>query len=251
MGGNEKVALPTAYVKILSNNKMAEGRILLDMGSQRTLISQDLVKKLELTPTAVVAVSIQGINSKESPQDYNIYDFHISTNEGLVKLDALAVKHLPLVTMPGLDKIISKLKNKGEKLADAELIKAKDGKVSVDILLGSDYYFNVVKDKGMVVYDKLRLLPSKLGLVAVGPYSAEGAVGSEDLTDHLTILNVSELTDNHDIFKNIDKVQQITLKNSWALVCPKNCRWTRHWPDCIAWIGRVGLNLMMILKNPL
>ena len=94
---------------------MVEGRILLDMGSQRTLISQDLVKKLELTPTAVVAVSIQGINSKESPQDYNIYDFQISTNEGLVKLDALAIKKLPLLTMPGLDKIVSKLKTKGEK----------------------------------------------------------------------------------------------------------------------------------------
>ena len=123
--------------------------------------------------------------------------------------------------------------------------------MSVDILLGSDYYFNVIKDKRMVVYDKLRLLPSKLGLVAVGPYSAESAVGSEDLTDHLTILNVSEFTDNHDIFKNIDNVQQIALKKSWALVCPKNCHWTRHWPDCIAWIGRGGLNLMMILKNPL
>ena len=53
------------------------------------------------------------------------------------------------------------------------------------------------------------MLPSKLGLVAVGPYNSysgsEGAVKSEDLTENsITVLKISEI-------HNVDQIQKNAL----------------------------------------
>ena len=92
-------------------------------------------------------------------------------------------------------------------LADANLKKCLDGQVQVEILVGSDYYFNLINDKPNEIIDNLRLLDSKLDKIAVGRYDSEVKnIGQNLFTVLRTSNNINTVHNN--LFLQIDSVKE-------------------------------------------
>ena len=99
---------------------------------------------------------------------HKTYPISIQTNDGVVNITAIAYDTLPTIQMPGYNKVINNLKNECNNLAKYPL---NSDVVSIELLLGCDYYYQLVENSKSKVFDTLTLMPTKIGRVACGPYN--------------------------------------------------------------------------------
>ena len=175
-GNSNKVALPTVVGQVYQKGGMVEINIFLDQGSQKTLVSKELIKKLKLQSCEKIQLAIQGINSKTKPEMYEVYEMFVKTNEGDVKIKAVGLDKLPSIQMPGYNKVMKNLKQNNSNLAKQQI--GNEGQIDINVLIGSDFYNDIIKNEKSTLVEKMRLMPSKLGLIPFGPYQISDNEGT-------------------------------------------------------------------------
>ena len=198
-------ALPFAMVQLVIKNQLADCKTLFDQGSQVTLISKKFVNHFNLRANGTKEMRICGVTGEGIRKSYKIYPISIQTNTGIIELNAMAYDNLPIIQMPGYNKVIHNLKLDCKDLAkypkNADL-------VEIELLIGCDYYFKLVENSVCKNYDTLTLIPTKIGKIACGPYNI---IKEKDFVDkfnqnfvysnflHNNISNACELYTKHNL----------------------------------------------------
>ena len=92
----------------------------------------------------------------------------VKTNKGDVKIKAVGLDKLPSIQMPGYNKVMKNLKQNNSNLAKQQI--GNEGQIDINVLIGSDFYNDIIKNEKSTLVEKMRLMPSKLGLIPFGPY---------------------------------------------------------------------------------
>ncbi|XP_065213364.1 uncharacterized protein LOC135840665 [Planococcus citri] len=198
-GTNKTVFLSTAVVEVKGKFGSELGRILIDLGSETTLITREFCTRAKLKiakndhPTILTGISNKSIelNSVTSCILRSRYsDFQIS-------IDAEVIDKIPYkVSRNNVQEII---KNFPHNFAESSTLPYDD----VDILLGSEYVEFVLAEKRYFV-DGLCLRDSPFG------YVISGALKSSLLAEKVSFcgLSNSELSAQFKRFVSIDEVSE-------------------------------------------
>ena len=209
------VALPTVWATVGQiNGTKANTHVLLDQGSQSSLISEKLARELKLKSLSSIMLSIQGINTNSGLKKHNVYEIFVETNEGDVNMKVIEMASLPCVNMPGYSDIAESLVNSGKDVADLNI---KTDNVKVDLLIGSDYYNEIIKNEKSEIFDTMRLLPSKMGYIPYGAYQTKN--GEHTSNNMLTVLKIGkniEIVVENEYKKNIEKNRILDPRESMA-----------------------------------
>ena len=149
-----------------------ETRIFFDCGSQRSFITEDLCKKLCLSPIGEETLSVCTFGTKETK------DFRSK----LVKLDVMTLKNRPMRikvnTIPCITHDMARNRLPFADAADYHSLQLADdyfseqGEYSIQLLIGNDYYFKFVLSERRPMKDGLFLVSTRLGWMLTG--SVEG-----------------------------------------------------------------------------
>ena len=172
----ERVLLQTAKVIVLAEDgSRISANLLLDSASQWTFMTDRLAKQLKLSSQQRESLLVSTFGGKR-PQclDTYVVKFTIATQENSPIV--LHANVLPQITGPIqrgtlLEKDLEFLKiiSPGQ-LADTIPETSKSTTETVDILVGSDYFWDVVEKERIILPSGLFLLSSKLGYILTGKY---------------------------------------------------------------------------------
>nr|XP_034833040.1 uncharacterized protein LOC117989737 [Maniola hyperantus] len=188
-------------------------RILLDSGSQRTYITREVAKQLNLPIEEESRLSIFTFGSK-TPQiiDSPIVKIKLltRTNETLL----LYANVVPYISqcVPYPDTELGHWENK--------TVLADDGSLSsrIDILIGNDYYHNVMKTGKLKIRENLYLVNSKLGWILSGETNLKPVDELSVITYFLscgeTKLNKPDLPLNNVDIKSLWDLESIGITDS-------------------------------------
>ena len=109
--------------------------------------------------------------------------------------------------MPGYNKIISNSRKECEYLARYP---QNSDVVEIELLLGCDYYYMLMKNSECKSYDTLTLMPTKIGRVACGPYNI---IKEQDSIDRYN----SNFVYSNFVYTNIDNACEIFTKSNLDL----------------------------------
>lgn len=164
------VLLQTAVTTVYGNTEQVRARIILDGGSQRSYVTNQLRSSLNLKRIRTDTVSIKTFGSSgESTQVCDVVELKIGTKQGeSVKLTALSV---PLICEPICGQPIEYAQRVFGYLSELELADTPEdtGSSAVDILIGSDYYWRFVTGRVRRGTSGPVAIHTKLGWVLSGP----------------------------------------------------------------------------------
>ena len=219
----ESVFMQTATTEVkhpTTGNAMTT-RILLDCGSQRTYISRSLANKLGLKPEKEEELKIVTFGSSQS----KVIKTHLTTvclklkNGEFMKIKASIVpvisgniqrKTLDISSMSELDYLVKSID-----LAD--ILPSKAESTTIDLLLGNDYYLDIVMSQKMEVLPGLYLLSSKLGWILAG------RAMSEDVEDanvpNMLMLTYGNYVTKTNIFQSVENQEKsdVDLQSFWDM----------------------------------
>ena len=165
---NKVCLLKTAVAKVTSQNRCIETNILLDEGSQRSFITEELACILGLQPYSKELITISPFGTKHPTcRHLNISRVTLLTRSGEELL--LSVLVVPFIATPfqnctSLD--LSELPHlQGLQLAHPF---SSDNEFAISLLVGADYYWNIVGDK-VICGSGPTAVESKLGYLLSGP----------------------------------------------------------------------------------
>ena len=158
-------ALPTATVLVSGNGERSYERALFDIGSQRSFISSDLARKLNLATVANVIVKVKPFGNEAFDLDCRIVRVVVRLGRTRTVVHAYEYTNTnSSINSPGLAKTVSFLASKGVKLADEGL--NSDKVDDVNLVIGVDYYSRFIK--GQRVFSNIELLNSSGGALIYG-----------------------------------------------------------------------------------
>ena len=166
----------TATVRNTPGNKSIPIRIILDSGSQRTYITEKLAESLQLKLCPPESVRVVTFGSDKPKQiKYRPTELQLTLKDGsLARIEASVVPHITgkISRVPLNSEDITFLKDEGwePKLADTLPTDSEDA--SIEMLIGNDYYFDLLLPRKMELGDGLSLFQSKLGWILGGRYLA-------------------------------------------------------------------------------
>ncbi|MES9974415.1 MAG: DUF1759 domain-containing protein [Candidatus Thiodiazotropha sp.] len=184
------VLLKTAIGPVSSGQTSIDANILLDEGAQRSFITTDLARKLELVPTGKEALSISGFgDARGNMREFPTATVYLQTEAETIPLDVLIVPDIavPLKTYPSNTKTMSHLK--GLKLAHPAM---NDGYFEIMMLIGADYYWAIVQDR-VVRGNGPTAVESKLGYLLSGPIDACNKSPATSMMNIMTAHSVEEV----------------------------------------------------------
>ena len=172
--GPYKVLLQTAatYAKGFNDSSPVPVRILLDSGSQRSYVTTALKERLKLAPLKTETLNLNTFgDDRFTKQRCDLVKLSLHGKEDTVEISALCFPKICSPLSASLD--VSRYPHlQGLDFADASIV---DGsQPNIDILIGSDFYFEVLTgevvrgDSGPVAVN------SKFGWVASGPTLERG-----------------------------------------------------------------------------
>jgi len=171
----ERVILQTAVAPVycVNGSTMISARILLDSASQRTFMTESFAKKLNLPVLHRETLSISTFGS-QGPQNIDTYVVNLTllTKEGSqLSLHANVLNQITAPIRRGplqeADLIFLQAITPSN-LADS--IPRSSELAPIDILVGSDYFWNIVGGERIVLPSGLLLLSSKLGYLLTGRF---------------------------------------------------------------------------------
>lgn len=161
--------LPTAVIEVSNpiTNKTTRVRALLDCGSQSSFITRSLIKKLSLNTNSIDALRVVGIGD-------NSLNNVIETCT--VKLSSINNSYNLKLTCMVLDKIVGDISKSHINLKNLNLpqkLPLADPQFycpgSIDLLIGSDMFWDIIGDKTRCIGDgKIKLRSSKFGWIVCG-----------------------------------------------------------------------------------
>jgi len=170
--GSSNVLLQIAKVKAIGRSSSKVARCLLDGGSESSFISHDLARELRLKVVARPSLSIETFGgSNSTPTPTNVYQTRLQSLQNpaiqfdmnLVGTTTIANKQHPTLSSLNLDSY-SHLHNLSFSDSLAE------GNPKVQILIGADYYFQLVDGKLIKgAPDQPSAISTAFGWVLSGP----------------------------------------------------------------------------------
>ena len=141
------VALPTFTAQVetsISDKSLASVSCLLDTAAQTSLISREVVDRLQIEPFKREYTTLVGFQmSRPIAKFYDVVRLKL-IKPGYaqnITISCLVVDKTPAVcNMVGICQLAKKLQKRGADIADARLLNQKRDVLKNDILLGSDYY---------------------------------------------------------------------------------------------------------------
>lgn len=176
LASGEQVILQTARTDISNSEQSAKksARILLDCGSQRTYISQKLASDLKLERKKTEIISVLTFGSKNSQEiETSVVELELSLKDGnSMKINANVVPQITgNIFRAPCDFKQHEFLWKNLMLADSI---PQDNELSeIDILIGNDYYMDIILPERIEVRPGLYLLGSKLGWILTGRFEGE------------------------------------------------------------------------------
>ena len=167
------VLLQTAKAMAVNvvSSKAAPVRILLDTGSQRTYITTRLKSRLNLSPVKSETLHLNTFGDERyTKQQCDVVNLRLQGSQGEIKISALCFPKICSAVSAKVN-IDNHVHLQGLELADMSI--AETGQQDIDVLIGSDYYFDIVS--GDVIRGCSGPVPvsSMFGWVLSGPTSAE------------------------------------------------------------------------------
>ena len=220
----ERVIIQTVTVDLKNGkdevNEIKQSvRILLDSGSQRTYISKDITDKLKLIPIDKNLLTIYTFGTtKPKCIETPVVEVTMILKSGLtMKIKANVVPNITgtIERTPFRSETIRQTL-KQYKLADT--IPVKKESCNIDLLIGNDYYVDIVSTKRIMLSDGLYLFGSKFGWILSGRTKNEYKAPKRDSLTMLTYSS-SEISTNFLGFSKTDDsiFNNSRLEDFWAL----------------------------------
>ena len=205
------ILLQTALANVSSphdRNHVLRVRIVMDSGSQRSYLTQRVKDRLSLPVTNEQRLSIAAFGSRRGqPRQCEVVRLIIATKSGInQELELLVVPHIcdPLTTQN-----TSTCSKKYDHIAHLNLADiSEDDTLEVDLLIGSDYYWQFVTGKTIRGSDGPVAIETTLGWVLSGPAQTTGVHGSSVSLTTTHTLRVEGITN-----RELDA----TLRRFWEL----------------------------------
>ena len=172
------VVLPTAKVNVQGSKGVVSARLVLDSGSQRTFVSESLVRRVGAEFLGSKRVSYAAFGGSKSDEDRGVYKLNVSgANLSRPTSHSFSAVQVPLICSPLSRPCVPS--NRLHGLAGLELADhfLEGDHLSVDILCGLDVFWSLVKPGGIQVSDGLVLLDSVFGWVLSGVVDSDGVQG--------------------------------------------------------------------------
>ena len=217
----EEVIMQTAMVEVVSpvDETSKNTRLLLDCGSKRSYITKELARNLNLKPIGKNHLTVSTFGtSKTRNIETTIVELGIQLKSGFVmKIKANVV---PVVTgsieRTPIQSNVLRTKLKTFELAD-NLPKSPET-TNFHLLIGNDYYNDIVSTKRIEVTNTLYLLGSKFGWILTGRVPS-----SEDVNDEMAMFTDSRRIVQDKLIYHEDEIieNQIEPKMDefWKLEC--------------------------------
>ena len=161
------VLLQTVKVPVHGTRKTRDAVVLLDTGSNRTYISQNFVDKVgpEYIDSTDLSYSCFGSDQASTPKNTHIYDICMEGMNGeRVNVSATCIDTIcTTLTQPKIPVHLLK------KIPGHDVVSIPSGSnITVDILIGMDYYWRIMKKDIVSLADGLMAQKSALGWVISG-----------------------------------------------------------------------------------
>ena len=165
---NNVCLLKTAIATVVHGSRNAEAKILLDEGSQRSFVTQDLARSLALQPSSQERINISSFGATcPTSRTLDVAIINLLTRCGeTVQLSVLIV---PFIAMP-LQDTFSVSVTSLPHLCGLQLAHplTAEGKFEISLLVGADHYWDIVGDH-VVRSHGPTAVESKLGYLLSGP----------------------------------------------------------------------------------
>ena len=173
LASGERVLLQTAIVSIQNSegNDEIKARVLLDSASQRTFMTNKLAQRLRLPSEHKEYLSVSTFGAVKSTNiETYVVNFKVKIKDGsYLLLSANVLKQITggIQRSPLLQKDIEFLRFIPQnELADQ--IPNTTESLDVDILIGSDFFWDIVGGDKIVLPSGMFMLPSKFGYIVTG-----------------------------------------------------------------------------------
>ena len=188
---DEKVLLQTATAYVYGRNKeeRVEVKLLYDNGSQRTYLTEELKKRLSLEAEGSEQLNLNTFGSEQGQRLIcNRVKLNIAVENGK-DVEVSALTH-PTICSPLGSRV--DLRFYRLQLADRSI----DSKVRIDILIGADFYYNLVIGEVLKSSSGPIAISSKLGWLLSGPVASYDSNDNEytNIASHLIIDSAGSYT---------------------------------------------------------
>ena len=184
------VLLQVAKIKVKGSKGMSEAVVMFDTGADRSYISQRLVEKVAPTWICTQEVSCATFGSKTSGQIQrrNVFNLNLLGNDSNTSVTVTEIPHicasLAKPTIP--EELINSF---GQEL---NIVEAKSGEITVDLLIGLDWYWRLVTGGIKVISDCLVAQKTIFGWIVSGKIENTSHVGHVSVSHQLLCLDVNE-----------------------------------------------------------
>ncbi|XP_053395800.1 uncharacterized protein LOC128555967 [Mercenaria mercenaria] len=213
ISSNEMVLMQTAQTEICNEQNFVyeRARLLFDSGSQRTYITERLATKLGLKPEDEQELKLVTFGS-ENTKVIKTKSAKISiklNNGSYMKITANVVPTISgtIQRNPVKQLLTKQMENLVNSVEMADTIPSVKEYSTVEVLIGNDYYLDIVLLQIIEIEPDLYLLGSKLGWILTGRTS-EVEKGMD--TVNMLVLTYGNDVTNHSVFTSIDSA--ITTK---------------------------------------
>ncbi|GFS54439.1 putative RNA-directed DNA polymerase from transposon X-element [Trichonephila clavipes] len=164
---NETVYLQTLVLRIEHNGKELKVRTILDSGSQKSYISERVIKVLQLRPKSKQTV-VHGLfgGRETSPHSHLVFDVYLKNFEDTYahSIEVLSQKKICEFVPKIVDiHTLQELKEKNITLSDLE---AKEH--DIELLLGADVIGNILTDNSLKLSSGVTVVQTKFGYTVIG-----------------------------------------------------------------------------------
>ena len=224
IASGEKVLLQTANVPIqMVDGTIIMARVLLDSASHRTFMTEKLAKELKLQTKCKEMLSVSTFGAK-NPYDVDTYvvNFNVMTKDNLpLPLHANVVNKItgPIQRGPlqsaDLEFLVS---ISSERMADT--VPKTSEPVNIDLLIGSDYFWNILGTEKVTLPSSLYLVSSKIGYILTGRYSDPGHMGChQNVSTCFVMTQVNHTVSKVSLFSSSDSsiTKSPGIEDFWKL----------------------------------
>ncbi|GFT00488.1 putative RNA-directed DNA polymerase from transposon X-element [Trichonephila clavipes] len=164
---NETVYLQTLVLRIEHNGKELKVRTILDNGSQKSYISESVIKVLQLRPKSKQTV-VHGLfgGRETSPHSHLVFDVYLKNFEDTYahSIEVLSQKKICGFVPKIVDiHTLQELEEKNITLSDLE---AKEH--DIELLLGADVIGNILTDNSLKLSSGVTVVQTKFGYTVIG-----------------------------------------------------------------------------------
>ena len=181
--------LKTAAANVRSGSHCCRAQILFDEGAQRSFMTQQLARDLNIQPYKRQKICVSAFGGETVPKELQLASLAIQTRYGgevpisVLVVPKIAAPFQNLVPVPG-DKYLY-LRN----LPLAHPV-GNTNKFEISLLIGADFYWKIVQDK-IIRGDGPTAVESKLGYLLSGPLSSHGEADDVEVF-HVRVMGIED-----------------------------------------------------------